>query len=122
MLRDPERFIQEKLCKKILSANTIRDAIIAAFLITLQKKAEQDAITLQLEDWRKSKAAEIRAIMNKAFAAIDAPSEYPSHSQLKRVKEAVEKEFAWNQLPDTLKKGFNLRCNALFSKFDTGYY
>lgn len=56
MFQDPERFIQDKLSKKVLSANTIRDAIIAAFLIILQKKAEQDAMIPQLGDWRKTKA------------------------------------------------------------------
>jgi len=119
-LKDPEGFLREKLSKKVLSANTIRDAILAAFLIALQKKEAQEAEIPDPEDWRRVRVQEIRGIMSKAFSEIDAPSEYPTASQLKRVQEVLEQAYDWDKIPEALKKDFDLHCEALFKKFDLG--
>ena len=120
MLKDPEGFILEKLSKKVLSPNTVRDAVIAAFLITLQKKAEEEGRFFETNDWRRSCAEEIRDIMVKTFAEINAPSEYPSLPQLRQVKAALECAYHWDQISESLKADFEARCEALFKKLETG--
>jgi len=121
LLEDPEGFLLEKLSKKVLSANTVRDGILAAFLIVLQKKAETEGAIPLLGEWRAAHAEALRRIMGKAFEEMKAPFEYPSPAQLKRVKQVLQKAYDWDRVPDALRQDFELRCESLFKKFDTGF-
>ncbi len=124
MFNDPRRFIEEKLQKKFLSINTIRDGIMAALLLSLQKTADTQAIADNREEpstyeiWCKKKSSEIRARADEAFAAIDAPSEYPSLKQLKEVTTSLKISYNVEQLPETQKTDFEKRCRVLFEKFE----
>lgn len=117
MVSDPESFIQEKLSKKALSANTIRDLLMALFLVILQKKEQTVAVIHSPEDWRISKAGEIREKASRAFASIGAPFEYPNRAQLIETNELLKKEYAMDQLPHPLQKEFEDVCLTIFSKF-----
>ncbi|VAX32315.1 hypothetical protein MNBD_NITROSPIRAE01-209 [hydrothermal vent metagenome] len=118
MFNDPSRFIEEKLQKKCLSINTIRDGIMAALLLSLQKTVNEKEEPSAYEAWCKKKSSEIRARADEAFAAIDAPSEYPSLKQLKEVTASLKISYNLEQLPETQKTDFEKRCRALFEKFE----
>lgn len=119
MFLDPERFIREKLSKKSLSANTVRDAMIASFIITLQKREESAGGKIaDPAAWREAKAGEMRKIASDAFAAIGAPFEYPTLSQMERVKIDIERRLGWDHLDPALKEAHERNCRALFSKFE----
>ncbi|NOY85207.1 MAG: hypothetical protein GXO96_10395 [Nitrospirae bacterium] len=124
MFNDPSRFIEEKLQKKCLSINTIRDGIMAALLLSLQKTADEQKTVNEKEEpsayeaWCKKKSSEIRARADEAFAAIDAPSEYPSLKQLKEVTASLKISYNLEQVPETQKTDFEKRCRALFEKFE----
>ncbi len=115
MFNDPSRFIEEKLQKKLLSINTM-----AALLLSLQETADKREDPSVYETWCKKKASEIRARADKAFKAIDAPSEYPSLEQLKQVTASLRKSYGIEQVPETKKTDFETRCQALFEKFEDG--
>ncbi|HLG21776.1 MAG TPA: hypothetical protein VI382_03105 [Candidatus Manganitrophaceae bacterium] len=119
MFRDPERFIQEKLSKKVLSANTVRDAMMASFILTLQKMEE--AAGHPISDplsWREAKAGEMRKAAGEAFAAIGAPFEYPTLSQVERVEAELERRFGWDRIDPPLRREHERICRSLFSKFE----
>ncbi|MBI3802259.1 MAG: hypothetical protein HY282_00665 [Nitrospirae bacterium] len=119
MFRDPERFIQEKLSKKMLSANTVRDAMMASFILTLQKReAAAGAAMPDPVAWREAKAREMRAAAAAAFAAIGAPFEYPTLPQMEKVKEAIERTYHWDHLSADLREAHEGHCRQLFSKFE----
>lgn len=119
MLEDPERFLREKLSKKFLSANGVRDAMIASLLISLQALEEMEKTPLREPCiWREEKAKEIRKKANHAFTAIEAPSEYPTPGQLWKVKEAIEQEYGWSQWPVEVQEKHILVCKQLFLKFE----
>lgn len=117
MVNDPENFIQEKLSKKALSANTIRDLLMALFLLILQKKEQAVSVIQSPEDWRLSKAVEIREKASSAFASIGAPFEYPNRAQLIKTNELLKKAYALDRLPHPLQKEFEDICSTIFSKF-----
>jgi len=117
-MNDPIRFIEEKLQKKFLSINTVRDGIMAAILISLQEMAEQNEKITDLEAWNRTKASEIRKKADEAFAAIKAPSEYPSQNQLQHVTASLKDSYGLNQLPPAEKEAFEARCKALFEKLE----
>jgi hypothetical protein len=119
MFQDPERFIREKLSKKSLSANTVRDAMMASFIIVLQKKEE--AAGEPISDpvsWREAKAGEMRKVASDTFAAIGAPFEYPTLPQMERVKVEIERQLGWSGLDPLLQEEHERNCSALFSKFE----
>lgn len=115
MFHDPDRFIAEKLQKKFLSINTIRDGIMAALLISLREAAHEISAP---ETWNREKASEIRATASEAFTAIAAPSEYPSLNQLQQVTASLKTFYKIEQLPEEQKTAFETRCQALFKKFE----
>ena len=119
MFQDPERFIRDKLSKKSLSANTVRDAMMASFILILQKKEE--AAGNKIADplsWREARAGEMRKIASDAFAAIGAPFEYPTPAQMERVKVEIERRLGWSALDPALQEEHEQHCRALFSKFE----
>lgn len=117
MVNNPESFIQEKLSKKALSANTIRDLLMALFLLILQKKEQSVSVIQSPEDWKIAKAGEIREKASRAFASIGAPFEYPNREQLIETNELLKKEYAMDQLSHPLQKEFEDICSTIFSKF-----
>lgn len=118
MFTDPEHFIKEKLKKKFLSINTIRDGIMAALLLSLQEAPEKGEQAITPETWGRKKASEIRVQADKAFAKIGAPSEYPTLEQLQQVAASLEKFYKVDQQPERQKADFETRCKALFDKFE----
>ncbi len=118
MFQDPDQFIREKLSKKFLSINTIRDGVIAALLIALQKKEERTGPIPPVAQWRKEKSSELRQIASDAFASIDAPFEYSTLSQLKTVTDILKKASDWEHFSKQEKDDFDSRCQSLFDKFD----
>ncbi|WDT78772.1 MAG: hypothetical protein MPW14_16520 [Candidatus Manganitrophus sp.] len=108
MFRDPAGFIQEKLSKKILSANTVRDAMMASFILTLQKSEEGAGASIpDPASWRQEKAREMREVASGAFAGIGAPFEYPTLPQMEQVKAEIERKYRWDQLDAGLGKSTN---------------
>jgi len=119
MFQNPAGFIQEKLSKKVLSANTVRDGVMASFLIVLQKEAERvEGPIKEPGRWREAKAGEIRKAASEAFAALAAPFEYPTLSQMKEAKVEIERHYRWDRLAPSLRQEHEENCRALFSKFD----
>lgn len=119
MFRDPETFIQEKLSKKMLSANTVRDAMMASFILTLQKKEEEAGVPIpDPVSWREAKAREMREVASAAFAGIGAPFEYPTLPQVEQVKAEIEWKYRWDQLDPGLQEEHERVCRMLFAKFE----
>ncbi len=119
MFRDPAAFIQEKLSKKVLSANTIRDAMMASFILTLQKREE--AAGIEIADpiaWRERKSREMREVAGSAFATLGAPFEYPTLAQMEKVKQAIEQKYQWETLDPALRQEHDRACRLLFAKFE----
>ena len=117
MFEDPRQFIQEKLSKKFLSINTIRDGVMAAFLITLEKQAEQEGEVTDTV-FRRDTAREIRKTASAAFSEINAPFEYPSLEQLQKVTEGIKRAYAWESFQDQFKAEFEVLLESLFEKWD----
>ena len=117
MFNHPEQFIQEKLSKKALSANTVRDLILAAFLVALQKNELILAKTALSDDWMESKAIEIREKANQIFDRIDAPFEYPTLLQLEKGGEALKKIYCIEKLPPRIQSEFDQSYELIPSKF-----
>jgi hypothetical protein len=119
MFRDPAAFIQEKLSKKMLSANTVRDAMMASFIFTLQKREEAGGTSIpDPVSWREAKAREMREAASAAFAEIGAPFEYPTLPQMEQVKAEIERKYRWDQLDAGLKEEHERVCRLLFEKFE----
>lgn len=119
MYENPSAFINEKLSKKVLSANTIRDAMMASFILTLQKKEESaGAVIGDPGKWRQEKAGEMRKVASEAFGRIGAPFEYPTLSQMEQVKSEIERHYRWDRLPPILRDEHERICRLLFSKFE----
>lgn len=119
MFRDPTAFIQEKLSKKMLSANTVRDAMMASFILTLQKNEEWGGTPLpDPVAWREAKAREMREVASAAFAGIGAPFEYPTLPQVEKVKEEIERKYRWDRLDSGLRAEHEQICRLLFEKFE----
>jgi hypothetical protein len=118
VFQNPTGFIQEKLSKKVLSANTVRDALMASFLITLQKQAESQDPIHEPGRWREAKAGEIRKVASAAFAALAAPFEYPTLSQMEQAKAEMERHYRWDQLDPLLRQEHERICRSLFAKFE----
>lgn len=119
MFRDPAGFIQEKLTKKMLSANTVRDAMMASFILTLQKREEAAGIPIpDPVAWREAKAREMREVASAAFAGIGAPFEYPTLPQMEKVKVEIERHYRWDQLDADLRGEHERVCRQLFAKFE----
>jgi hypothetical protein len=119
MFRDPAAFIQEKLSKKILSANTVRDVMMASFILTIQKREEARGCSIpDPVSWREEKAREMREVASAAFAGIGAPFEYPTLPQMEQVKAEIERKYRWDQLDAGLREEHNRVCRMLFSKFE----
>ncbi len=119
MFRDPAGFIQEKLSKKMLSANTVRDAMMASFILTLQKRDEGAGASIPDPVlWRQEKAREMREVASAAFAGIGAPFEYPTLPQMEQVKAEIERKYRWDQLAADLQEEHERVCRQLFSKFE----
>ena len=119
VFQNPAGFIEEKLSKKVLSANTVRDAMMASFLIALQK--QEEAVGKPIDEpgrWREAKAGEIRKVASEAFSALAAPFEYPTLSQMERAKAAMERYYRWDRLDPRLRDEHERTCLLLFSKFD----
>ncbi len=116
MLKDPEGFLQEKLSKKALSANTIRDLLMALILLTLQKKEQAVSVMQDPEAWRALKTVEIRENASRAFAGIGAPFEYPSRTQLIEACTILKKEYGLDRLPPQLLMEFEAMVGNIFSK------
>ncbi len=117
MFNQPEQFIQEKLSKKALSANTVRDLILAAFLLALQKNELTLTEEVLSEDWLEAKAIEIREKANLVFASIEAPFEYPTRSQLEKASDLLKKAFSMEKLAPGIQSEFNQRHELILSKF-----
>ncbi len=118
MFRNPEQFLQEKLTKKYLSINTIRDGVIAALLIALQSRETRKNKLPPKEQWTNDKGREIRTRASEAFASVGAPFEYPSLPQLQSVTEALKTIYFWTDFSEKEKETFNTTCQSLYSKFD----
>ncbi|MFQ5587544.1 MAG: hypothetical protein ACE5F7_01780 [Nitrospiria bacterium] len=118
MFQNPEQFIQEKLEKKFLSINTIRDGVLAAFLIGLQKQVEQKGQASPWEAWRKNKANALRRAASDAFASIEAPFEYPTRAQLASVIDILKKTYEWDQWSTQEKEAFETTRASFFDKFE----
>lgn len=119
MFRDPAGFIQEKLSKKILSANTVRDAMMASFILTLQKREEGAGASIpDPASWRQEKAREMREVASAAFASIGAPFEYPTLPQMELVKAEIERKYRWDQLDAGLREEHERVCRMLFARFE----
>ena len=117
MVQDPERFIQEKLAKKTLSPNTIRDLIMAALLIALQGHEKDLSSNSEQAEWRETKAVEIREKASRAFEKMGAPFEYPSRAQLIDATERLKKDYHWDQMPPRLRDTFEDIYGLILSKF-----
>lgn len=119
MFQNPAGFIQEKLSKKVLSANTVRDAMMASFLLTLQKQEEATGKPIgEPGRWREAKAGEIRKVASEVFAALAAPFEYPTLSQMAQAKAEMERHYRWDNLDPLLRGAHEETCRLLFEKFD----
>ena len=119
MFQNPAGFIEEKLSKKVLSANTVRDAVMASFLIALQKQEEAKRGAIgEPGRWREAKAGEIRKVASGVFTALAAPFEYPTLSQMKQAKSEMERHYRWDHLDPRLREEHERTCLLLFSKFD----
>lgn len=117
MFNDPRQFIQEKLSKKFLSINTIRDGVMAAFLVVFEKQAEQKGEVVDTV-FRRDRASEIRLTASAVFAELNAPFEYPSFEQLQQVTEALKKAYGWELVQDQFKTEFELLLESLFEKLN----
>ncbi len=118
MLQDPDQFIQEKLSKKALSINTVRDVIMAAILVALKTNAPEDDQAAQDEGWVKEKSQEIRKNTSEAFKSDRAPFEYPTISQLKSVVEKLKTIYHFGRLPHQTQDVFEIVCQTLYDKYD----
>ncbi|MFQ5597758.1 MAG: hypothetical protein ACE5GK_06870 [Nitrospiria bacterium] len=117
MMKDPEAFIQEKLAKKNLSANTVRDLLMAAFLLILRKHASARARITDGDAWLEAKTDDIRKQCVHAFGAIGAPLEYPTREQLIKAMDALKTAYRFDCLSQPLQKEFEDLCRLFFSKF-----
>jgi hypothetical protein len=119
MFKNPAEFIQEKLSKKVLSANTVRDAIMASFLIALQKQEESTGNPIgEPGQWREAKAGELRKVASAVFTALAAPFEYPTLSQMEQAKAEMERHYRWERLEPALRQEHEQTCRRLFEKFE----
>jgi hypothetical protein len=119
MFKNPAEFIQEKLSKKVLSANTIRDAMMASFLIALQKQEESTGKPISEPGrWREAKAGELRKVASAVFTALAAPFEYPTLSQMEQARVNMERHYQWDRLDPALRQEHERNCRLLFAKFE----
>lgn len=116
MVSDPERFIQEKLQKRFLSINTVRDAILASMIFTLQRVEELQRGEKLDEEWRNGIAAELRKKMVQVCEAEKIPTEYPSLEQLNLFREKLEELLGFGQLDPGIRESHNQNCNQLLAK------
>ncbi len=121
MLNQPEKFILEKLSKKELSANTVRDLILATFLVALQKNEQMLTEKALPEDWLTLKAVEIREKASRIFASVEAPFEYPTRAQLEKCFAELEKAYNMAKLPDEVRSEFDSKRALILSKFREGF-
>ena len=118
MLHDPKRFIRQKLSKKFLSPNTVRDGLIAALLIALEQRETAHGGLADPESWRRAKAGEIRGEMRARLSAVGAPFEYPSAAQLTQAAAGLAEVYRLGNPPEPLRCAFDADCNALLAKLE----
>jgi hypothetical protein len=116
MVSDPERFIEEKLQKRFLSINTVRDALLASMIIALQRSEEARNGQKLDETLRISLAAELRKKMVEICEAEKIPTEYPTLDQLRRLRAKLEEAFGINRLDPPILDAHRRRCDQLFAK------
>jgi len=121
MFNQPEKFIQEKLSKKELSANTVRDLSLAVFLVALQKNEQMVRGQALPEDWLSLKAIEIRAKASRIFASLEAPFEYPTRLQLEECVAELKRVYRLEELPAEIQLEFDSRHGLILSKFCEGF-
>ena len=117
MFDHPERFIQEKLSKRVLSANTVRDLILAAFLVALQKSEMGSADLALSEGWLEEKSIEIREKASWVFKNIGAPFEYATRLQMEKASDILMAEYAIEKLAPEIQYEFNQCYQLILSKF-----
>lgn len=117
MLKQVKEFIQEKLSKKELSANTVRDLILAAFLLALHQNELSLTKHTFSENWLELKAIEIREKASRVFADIKAPFEYPTLLQLEQASNLLKKAYSIEKLPPEVQSEFNQLHTVILSKF-----
>lgn len=102
MVSNPEGFLREKLSKRTLSINTVRDALMASILLSFQR-AEESKGSIPDQTWRQAFAADLRQRMVAVCEAEGIPTEYPSLVQLKNLIEKMEMGLQMDRLaPDIL--------------------
>jgi len=117
MFKQPEEFIQEKLSKKELSANTVRDLILAALLVALKKNEIMSTECPLSKNWLELKAIEIREKASRVFASIEAPFEYPTILQLEQASDRLKKAYSIEKLSSEIQFEFDQNYGLILSKF-----
>lgn len=117
MFKQAEQFIQEKLAKKTLSANTVRDLILAAFLVALQKNERMQTGQALSDNWLELKAIEIREKASRVFSSIEAPFEYPTDLQVEKASNLLKQAYSMEKLPPEIQSEFEQNYQLILSKF-----
>lgn len=100
---EPSQFLEGILKKKWLSANTVRDGIIACFTQTLRKfSAERPLSELALTHTAGEGAVypKVLGASQDAFRQLKIDDEYPSKGQLIQVKDIMEERLGFSKLKD----------------------
>src|SRR5579863_152177 len=116
MVSDPEQFLREKLQKRYLSINTVRDGILASMILTLQRAEEIRRGSPPGETWRQECAAALRLEMTKLCEAHKIPTEYPNLEQLNDLRSRMEEQVGINRLDRSLRDPHNDTSDRLLAK------
>ncbi len=85
-----ERFIEEKLSKKVLSANAVRDTLIAVMIVAMQRVADAEETLPDVE-------GRVRGLFESVLKRMGS-FEYPPAEHLTSAREEVEKALGLSTL------------------------
>jgi hypothetical protein len=116
ILSDPQRFLDEKLQKRFLSINTVRDGMLASMILSLQKKEEMRRGGSLDDAWRQGFVAGLRGKMAEICEENQIPTEYPTLEQLKLLRARLEEVMEIDRLDFPLREAHQQVCDRLFEK------
>jgi len=116
IVSDPERFLTEKLQKRSLSINTVRDGILASIIIAFQRAEEILRGEKLHEPWRQQFAANLRAELVRICEEAKIPTEYPTLEQLKGLRMRLEQQLGIDRLDPTLQADHRRASDQLLAK------
>ena len=116
LVSDPEQFLAEKLQKRSLSINTVRDGILASIIVAFQRAEEALRGEKLHEPWRQQFAAVLRGEMVKICEDAKIPTEYPTLDELKNLAARLERQLQMERLDPSIQAGYRQATDQLFAK------